>query len=922
MSLDAGSRIAAYEILALLGRGGMGEVYRARDTKLNRDVAIKILPDAFAADAERVARFEREAQVLASLNHPHIAAIYGLEETGGSRALVLELVEGPTLAERIEGLRAGGLGLEETIAIARQIADALGAAHEQGIIHRDLKPANVKLRPDGTVKVLDFGLAKAFDASPGTGRPSSVSMSPTLTAATNMGVILGTAAYMAPEQARGKTVDKRADVWAFGCVVYEMLTGRRAFAGEEVSDTLAFVITKEIEWDKLPADTPTNIRRLLRRCLEKDPRRRLRDIADARIELDDQLDSGLATPDSRLAIPDSRPPTRWRRVLPAAAVVVASVVTGASVWMATRPTPANVLPVQRYPITLPAATPYVGEVGGEIAISPDGRRLVYPALDAGKRMLFMRTLDQLEAQPIRGTEDAYNPFFSPDGEWIGFFTAGGSPTGKLKKIAVRGGPPLALADTSIPTGAWLADDTIVFARTDGQPWSLYRIPAAGGAASKLASPDTAQKELRVGWPEILPGGKDILISISLAANGFDESRIAILSIATGKYQTVIEQGYHARYVSSGHIIYALGGNLMAVPFDLTRRQTTGPPVPIVEGVRGRSGTGEVGFAVSSAGFLVYAPGGTVAGGTTRTLAWVDRSGREEPIAAPPRNYMYPRLSPDGTRVALDIRDQESDIWIWDLARESLTRLTFEPGIEGFPVWAPDGRRVYFSSQRSGGSNGNANLYWQAADGTGQAEHLLESKNSQFPQAVSPDGTRLVFRENDPKTASDINMLSLGDRRATALLHTAFAEQNADVSPDGRWLAYESNESGTSQIYVRPFPEVDRGRWQVSTGGGTRPVWARSGRELFYLIEGEKDRMMAVPVQGGGTFSAGNPQVLWQGRYLAGSASGGRTYDVSSDAQRFLMIKPPALDATPSAGPSFVFVLNVFDELKRLAPPKR
>ncbi|MDO8679401.1 MAG: protein kinase [Acidobacteriota bacterium] len=933
MALTPGTRLGSYEILSPLGAGGMGEVYRARDTKLGRDVAIKVLPDSFANDPERLARFQREAQVLASLNHPNIAHIHGLEESGPSQgsgqarvgALVMELVEGDDLSVLIA---RGPMPLTETLPIAKQIADALEAAHEQGIIHRDLKPANIKVRADGTVKVLDFGLAKALD--PAASSSAEAMNSPTLTVrATQMGLIIGTAAYMAPEQARGKAVDRRADIWAFGVVLYEMLTGRRAFKGEDISITLASVLKEDVSWQALPPDLPEPVRRLLRRCLEKDPKRRLRDIGEARLTLEDPASSEPATsePVAAATAPPAATPF-WRRALPAVAVVVASALTGLAVWTATRPAPAIPLPVQRYPITLPASAPYVGENGGELAVSPDGMRLVYAGFDAGKRVLYLRNLDQLEAQPIRGTDDAFNPFFSPDGEWIGFFTAAGSPAGKLKKVSVRGGPPLTLSDASIPTGAWLADDTIVFTRSTGTVWSLFRVPAAGGLATNLTTPDPAKKEVRHAWPEALPGGNDILLTIS-ATGSFDDARIAVLSLATGSYHTVVEQGYHARYVptwfaslkrpsrESGHLVYVLSGNLMAVPFNVKRLQATGPPVPIVEGVRGRSGTGDASFAVSRTGFLTYAPGTTI-GGIQRTLVWVDRNGREEPIAVPTRTYTYPRLSPDGTRVALDIRDQENDIWVWDLARQNLTRLTFDPGSDISPVWTPDGRRIFFASQLTGTTQ---HVFWQAADGTGQAERLVESPNQQLPQAVSPDGKRLLFRDTNPKTSVDVDMLSLDDRKVTPLLHTTFAEQNPEISPDGRWIAYESNESGVGQIYVRPFPGVDSGRWQVSIAGGTRPMWARSGRELFYVVSGDAVRMMAVPIQAGATFSAGNPRVLFEGRYVASSDRSARTYDVAADGQRFLMIKNAATDVATATGPSFIFVLNWFDELKRLAPAK-
>ena len=926
MPLTIGSRIGPYEVTGALGAGGMGEVYRARDTALNRDVALKILAAAFADDAERLARFEREAQVLASLNHTNIAQIYGLEGQEGRegqerkrpRVLVLELVEGLTLADRIT---QGALPLEEAIEIARQIAAALEAAHEQGIVHRDLKPANVKLRPDGTVKVLDFGLAKALEATSGAA-PSSISMSPTLTAATQLGMILGTAAYMAPEQARGKPVDKRADIWAFGCVLFEMLSGRRAFAGEEVSDTLAYVITKDVDWSALPADTPPHIRRLLRRCIEKDPRKRLRDIGEARVALDDSAvrDEPASAVTTAIAPPAPRP-SITRRTLPWIAGLAAGSALTATIAIVTRPR-STTAPAQRLSLVIPATTPYVGQIGGELAISPDGTRLVYPAVQGGTRQLFMRNLEQLDAQPIRGTDDAYNPFFSPDGEWIGFFTGGGSGNGKLKKVTVRGGPPLTLADTSVPGGTWLPDDSILFSRGEAglQVWSIYRVSAGGGTATRVSSP-VDRKEQRHAWPSLLPDGRNILLSVT-DRGGFDQSHIAVLSLDTGKYQTVVEQGYHARYSRSGHIVYALGANLMAIPFDARRLITTGPPVPIVDGVRARTNTGEMCFGVSSTGFLVYAPGG-LARSAQLTLVWVDRTGKEEPLPVPPRAYTYPRLSPDGTRIAIDIRDQENDIWIWDLARRNLTRLTFDPGMDSFPAWMPDGKRIIFASAPSATNMPN-NLFWQTADGTGKQERLIESPAGVVPQSVSPDGTRLVFRQSDSTSNFDLYTLPLtGERRPTPLIRTPFAEQNAEVSPDGRWVAYQSTESGQNEIYVRPFPNAESGRWQVSTSGGRTPVWSRDGRELFYLTGPDvRSKLMAATITPGAAFSAATPQALFEGSYLAGGGNQGRTFDVSPDGKRFLMIKDLASDSPTSNDAPLVVVLNFFDELKRIAVPKR
>jgi serine/threonine-protein kinase len=920
MTLQPGTRLGPYEIVSPIGAGGMGEVYRAKDTKLGRDVALKILPASFTGDPERVARFSREAQVLASLNHPHIAQIYGLEQINGSQFLVLELVDGESLDTRIA---RGPIQVDEALGIAKQIAEALEAAHEKGIIHRDLKPANIALTADGSVKVLDFGLAKAVETTSGS---VGAMNSPTITSPmmTNVGVILGTAAYMSPEQARGKAADKRADIWAFGCVLYEMLTGRRAFSSDEVSDTLAFIITKDIDWAQLPEPTPSGVRRLLRRCLEKDPKRRLRDIADARLELDDTPEPTASIGDDSRATLHSVPLHRRRVAALVGAIIVLSLIT--SIWTFMRRTPEH-RAVQRFSIAVPASAPYVGELGGELALSPDGSVLVYVAVEGGKRQLYQRRLDQLDAQPIRGADDAYNPFFSPDGEWVGFFTASG-PAGRLKKVALRGGPPLTLAETIVPEGTWTSDNAIIFTRSVDFGWTLFKMPAAGGTPTKLLTPDRSKQEFRYGFPEMLPGGKALLFSVAVGDTGFDNAHTAVLSLETGASQTVVEQGYHARY-ASGYLIYMLGDAMMAVPFDITRLRTTGPPVSIVPGVRGRIATAEAGFAASSTGVLVYAPG-TTTPALGRRLVWVDRKGREEPIGAPPRAYVSPRLSPDGSRVAVDIRDEQNDIWIWNLARQNLTRLTFNPGFDGSPVWALDGKRLFFASAAT---DGTGHVFTQSADGTGRAEQLTQGVVRQAPMGVSPDGKYLLMGELNPKT-SDIATLSLADRHVTSLLHTPFSESNPDVSPDGRWMAYDSNESGTTQVYVRPFPNVDAGRWQVSTDGGTRPVWSRSGRELFYVTGAEgsgvlampradqrQRQMMVVPIQTGTTFSPGNPQVLFAGPYFAPNGYPGRTYDVSADGQRFLMIKLETAETAGSTGPPFVVVLNWTEELKRLASTK-
>ena len=917
----------------------MGEVYRARDRKLGRDVALKILPELFANDADRLARFQREAQILASLNHPNIAIIHGLEEADGIRALVLELVEGPTLAEHLAAEHlahvgralsgppkmpdpiGSGLQVTEALAIARQIADALAAAHEHGVVHGDLKPANIKIRPDGAVKVLDFGLAKALDStadlmrSTGGAGPEGpayiASRSPTLTtpAMTGMGMIMGTAAYMSPEQAKGRPVDKRADIWAFGCVLYEMLTGRRAFEGDDVSDTLASVLKSDPDWSPLPADTPLPIRRLIRRCLTKDPKLRVPDIAIARYEIDETLAAhavpSVESTDARQA------PSRLRRWAPiAAAGVMSGIVVGFAVWVLGRAGPQPL-------VRLTATPPGAASVGGllpdpDLVVSPDGRRIVYVGnASVGTSQLYVRALDQLDAKLMQGLDNPRSPFISPDGNWVAFFDG---PA--LKKVAINGGLPVTICSvTGGPRGgSWGPDDTIVFATGDTSA-GLLRVSARGGKAEPLTKPDAGKGELDHVLPEISPDGRAVLFTILPQGGLIENAQIAVLDLKTGQQKVLIKGGSNARYAPSGHIVYGVAGALRAVPFDVKSLEVGGDPVTLIEHVVTKGGTGAVNFSMAQNGTLVYLAG-DVQGGT-RTLVWVDRQGHEEAVGVPPRAYAYLALSPDGTRVALEVRDQENDVWVWNLARHGpLTRLTFDPGLNRGVVWSPDGHRISFSAQREGSEN----IYWQAADGTGAAERLTNGPRVQRPLSFTPDGLRLLFHE--PDTAPhDLGVVNLtGDRRADLLLHGPQDEANGNLSPDGRWLAYESDESKQSEIYVRPFPNVDGGRWQVSTGGGTRPLWARNGRELFYWVGQQgaaSGRVMAVPIQSGAPFLSGTPQAVVDGSYLAPQA--GRSYDVSPDGKRFLVIK----DATPaSSSPAqLVVVLNWQEELKKLAPGK-
>ena len=926
MPLSPGTRLGVYDITAPIGEGGMGQVYRAMDTTLGRQVAIKILPDAFASDPERMARFEREAKTLAALNHPHIAAIYGFEKSGSTHALVMELVEGDDLSQRIA---RGAIPLDEALPIAKQIAEALEAAHEQGIIHRDLKPANIKVRPDGTVKVLDFGLAKAME--PAAGSSPSISMSPTLSMhATQAGIILGTAAYMAPEQARGKTVDKRADIWAFGIVVFEMVTGRRAFEGDDISVTLASVLMKDPDWSALPPALPSGLRRLLAACLKKDPKARMRDIGEARQRIEELISGAPDEMPIAVVAQPASVPRRRSAVVASLTLLVGAAVAVIAMWALTRTAPAKVQPM-RFALVPPAAQALaVSGFDRDLVLSADGTHLVYVAgTDA---QVMVRAIDQLDATPLRGITGARTPFLSPDGRWVGFFTGA---AGEIRKVSIAGGPALPLCPTvGAPRGAsWGPDDTIIFATGDPST-GLLRVAAAGGEPKVLTTPDPAHGEVDHLFPSVLPNGRAVLFTIT-ASGPIDTAQVAVLDLTTGHYKTLIHGGSQAEYVDPGYLVYAVAGTLRAVRFDPVKLEVVSDPVPVVESVTTQA-TGAAEFNVSRTGALVYVPGGAT--GVNRSLVWVTRQGHEDPIAAaPPRAYVQPRLSPDGTRVAVYINDQQSDIWIYDLARQTLTRLTDAPGTDQFPVWTPDSRRIIFGSARAGATN----LFWQAANNTGTVERLTTSPNAQYPTSISPDGTRLILRENLPKTGVDLRVLAMdpsaplgtgpatppgAGRSATApgasprqtepLVHTTFLEENGELSPDGHWLAYQSNESGRNEISVRPFPHVDDGHWTISTTGGTKPLWARSGKELYYLtLDGA---MMAVPVHSTPAFSAGTPTKLFDTRYFA--AGNARTYDVSRDGQKFLMIKNAGGDST-STPTGIVVVLNWVEELKVRVPTK-
>jgi serine/threonine-protein kinase len=884
MPLSIGERLGTYEILEPIGTGGMGEVFRARDTKLKRDVAIKILPEAFAGDAERMARFQREAEVLASLNHPNIAAIYGVED----RALVMELVEGDS--------PKGPLPFDDAWHITSQIATALEYAHDRGVIHRDLKPANVKVTPDGVVKLLDFGLAKAF-TNRGESRSSasdSPENSPTMTAAaaTEMGVILGTAAYMSPEQARGKQVDKRADIWAFGVVLYELITGERLFKGDGSSDTLAQVLTKEPDLGK----APPRVRKLLARCLEKDPKKRLRDIGEAAYLLED------ASPAASSSATLAQMGRHW--VIPAVvASVLAATAAALAVWML-KPAPKVERPVTRTVIALPAGDQLVGssdQLG--LALSSDGKQLAYAAIRGGATRLYLRSMDSQEARPVAVIEGGSNPFFSPDGQWLGFSTGG-----KLNKISVNGGSAITLASSSYPWGAsWGSQGTIVFGASADSP--LLQVPDSGGVPQPLAGFEKG--EVSQYLPVFLPGGKAVLFMAQDAARTLSVVAYAIESherhdLVQGVGTLLVQGVGTPRYAASGHLIYAAtGGTLMAVPFDPRRLQVTGSPVPVVEGVA-QSLNGTTQYSISDTGSLVYVSGGSQ--GAQRRVVWVSRNGAEQPLPAPPQAYEYVRLSPDGRRATVEIDNQ---IWLYDLARDTLTRFTFEGNTNRNAVWTPDGKRIAFYSNKDGAT---VSLYWQLADGSGGPERLRTSDHGSIPRSFSPDGQLLAFHENNPKTGKDIWVLRLSDRKAEPFLRTPFNEGGPIFSPDGHWLAYVSDESGRPEIYVQPYPGPG-GKWQISTEGGTEPAWNHNGRELFYR---SGNKMMAVDVATQPSFSAGKPRLLFEGQYfmsvwpLLGTA-----YDVSADGQRFLMVK--GTEQAAASGTQINVVLNWFEELKQKVP---
>ena len=862
-----------YHVTARVGAGGMGEVYRATDTRLKRDVAIKVLPAEVAGDPERLARFQREAELLASLSHTHIGAIHGLEEADGKPLLILELVEGVDLSERI---KTGPIPADETLEIVHQIADALEEAHERGIVHRDLKPANIKLTPEGKVKVLDFGLAKAWALDPVSGGSSDLSRSPTMAySGTHAGVILGTAAYMSPEQARGKTVDRRADIWAFGVVLWEMLTGRKLFEGDTVSDVLASVLKETPDLDALPDSTPPALRRLLTRCLEREPKNRLQWIGDARLELAD----ALAPPPE----PDARRETAGRSFRPGFAllgwpVAVAVLVVAAVVWL--RPATLPVQPLARFTVALDGEHSLSFIDQPILALSPDGRTLAMTATDSetGRDKVFLRHLDRSEVLPVGGTEGAGEMFFSPDGASIAFFA-----DGKLKRVSVNGGAAVNIAEAPNPRGGvWLPDGTILF--SPEYAGGLWQVSDSGGEPEIMVDIDGEQGERTYRFPDATADGGIVLFTVGStdSPNDYDEAFVAAYSVKTGERRQLIERANMARFASRDRIVFARAGDLFAVGFDPERLETVGEAVPVLEDVGGDPSSGAGYFTVASNGNLAWLAGAVTAADTHLTI--VDEDGTAQRLPLTPRGFHQPRFSPDGSRLAFTVGEGYSgvsgDVWIYGLASENLSRLTFG-GNDLYPVWTPDGRDVAYLTYTS-----EASILVKAADGSSAEESLTPNDSAPiFPESISTDGRTLAYTRISQ--TADIFLITQGEEARP------FEEMASCpvFSPDGRWIAYSSPGSGTSSVFVRP---VDgEGKWQVSPELGGYPRWSGDGRRLFYIDIGSPKRpLMAVNIEPGNSFRTGAPKVVLEslsGAYVTSTAPG-TNWDVSPGGDSFVFVE--------------------------------
>ncbi len=868
-SLAPGARLGPYQITAELGRGGMGEVWRAQDTRLDREVALKLLPEDVAEDPERHARFEREAKVLASLNHPNIATLFGFEHLDGQHVLVMELVEGEGLDERIA---RGVLPLEDVLHIALQLAEALEAAHEHGIVHRDLKPANVKVRPDGAVKVLDFGLAKTWVTE---SQDDDVLLSPTITRQhTRAGVILGTAAYMSPEQAKGRPADRRSDIWAFGVLLHEMLTGKRLFAGDSVVETLAGVLTADVELGALPPEVPTEVRRLLRRCLERDPRRRLHDIADARIVIEEVL-AGADNRDPVTAEPGRavRPRSRTAAAAWLASVVLAAAVAALATHLASSGRLVPPAPM-RFAIRFGTHQELLTRGDAILAFAPDGESLLVGGKQDGQQELLRRDLATGDIEAVAGTDGASAPFPSPDGHWVGFFTGS-----SYMKVPVDGGRPFTLgASRSAGGAAWLPDGGLVVAPvySDG----LFLVPPGGGEAERLTTPDRAQGELGHWWPDPLPGAHKVLFTAFRTP--VDRSRIGVLDLATRQVRWVVEGGFFGRYVATGHLLYAKGQRLYAVPFDPGTATLAGPAVAVLDDLRVSQTSGTAMYAVSRQGMLAYVT--ESAGNPLRELVWLDRSGRAKP-AAEGQRFLSVSLAPDGRRAAVTIGQESLDLWTYSFARGTLSRLTSGEGTEFGPVWSSDGSELFYVVDRP-----PFTLYRIPVDSPDAGKPIWDEPSELDTNgvAVAPGGHWLAFVRTGQQTGGDLYSRPLDGSQPARPFRAGSAEEGyPSFSPDGRWLAYQSDETGRPEVYVEQFPGPGK-RIQISADGGTEPVWARGSGEIFFR-HGEELCVVATHLDHGFQFDA--PRTLFTYPFIGG-VNNSRSYDVSADGSRILAVSIP------------------------------
>jgi len=892
MTLEAGSRLGSYEVLAKLGEGGMGVVYKAKDYHLGREVALKVLPEGLTEDAERAARFEREAKVLASLNHSNIAQIYGLEVSGEARALVMELVEGPTLAERLE---SGPLPLDESLSIARQIAEALEEAHEKGIIHRDLKPQNVKVSRDGKVKVLDFGLAKALDPmeqASGGSSASQLAQSPTLTfGATQMGVILGTAAYMSPEQAAGKAVDRRADIWAFGVVLWEMLSGRRLFEGETVPETLGAVFRQEISFDALPADLPAAVRRLVERCLERDPKLRLRDIGEARI--------ALSRPQDTVSVAGQRPvapatPARasgLMRFLPWMVAGIAMAVAFLLIARAGRNGAAKSTtrsqPLAALGVELPAGDVLAGDEAPIVDVARDGSVVVFEVEGSTGRRLFRRRLDTVGAEPIEGTEGAVQPFLSPDGRWVGFFASS-----HVYKVLLGGGPRVDVAAVNAYRGAtWADGGWIVYTATYSS--GLLKVRDGGGTPEAVTELDRTKRERTHRWPSAVAGTPWILftVGVSQSPSYYDDSRIDAVNLETGERKTVYDGAWMARFAPPHTLLLQRRGSLFALDFDPGTATASGPERPVLEEVGGESSSGAGFFAAGAGGVLAYVPSAAIP--NERQVELLDADGRTTLLDLPDKSYWYPRFSPDGRKLALDVgggQGTDDDAWIYDIASRRLTRLTFTPP-SAMPIWSADGRWVAYTANRG---DRNSLVVRKRADGVGGEEELWQGHDVTLMNAWLPDGSGLAVVDVANGTDLHLFVIPLDKSGAKPLAVAPGNQWGLDFSPDGRYFTYTSTETGIGEVFVSSFPE-GRGKWQISVDSGEAPVWSRDGRHVYYVKDGA---IWVADVETEGGFRASAPRKLLAGPYILRTAPI-RNFDVGPDG-RLVLIRRKTDSAAPRA----------------------